>query len=115
MGGRAARRGAAGAGVAPSNQDKAPLEKKDFLISLSDGEGGPDGEGKVKANGVEILEWDELSTMLSDFQAKNPDGGVLIMSDVRSAYTRLIRVMDLAKIEGIDRISFSAFRTKNKE
>ena len=92
----------------PESAGAEQFEQKDLSITLAYGTGGPEDGGKVLVNDVEISTWGDLTRTLADFEENQQDGQVLIRSDGRTSYARLVHVMGIAKTVGIERFGFEA-------
>jgi len=83
-------------------------EQKDLSITLQYGEGGPDNRGPVYVNNVEIQSMEELSRILAERHAEQPDLMVLIRPDRHIESARLIEVLGIANSVGIERYGIAA-------
>ena len=92
----------------PTAEGASPLEQKDLAITLSYGDGGPDGKGKVYVDMVEVLSMEELSNILSEKLAENPDIMVLVRTDSRTETGRLVEVIGIASSLGISKFGIGA-------
>jgi biopolymer transport protein ExbD len=92
----------------PESEGAEQFEQKDLSITLAYGTGGPENGGKVLVNDVEIANWGDLTRTLAEFQLNQQDGQVLIRSDGRTSYERLVHVMGIAKTVGIEKFGFEA-------
>lgn len=85
----------------PTAQGATQLEQKDLSITLAYGPGGPDDKGPVYVDKVEIFEMEELSRILSEKVAEQPDIRVLIRPDERAPSGRLVEVLGIATSVGV--------------
>lgn len=87
------------------------FEQKDATVTLSFGEGGPDNLGKVfysEEDSVEIAAWADLTSRLTDFRQRRPEGLLLVRPDRRVSAERLVRVLGIANNVGIQRYGIAA-------
>jgi biopolymer transport protein ExbD len=89
-------------------------EQKDLSITLQYGEGGPDNRGPVFVNNVEIQSMEELSRILAERHAEQPDIMVLIRPDRQIESARLIEVLGIANSVGIERYGIAAQPTADE-
>lgn len=92
----------------PTAEGASRLEQKDLAITLAYGEGGPDGKGKVYVDTLEVLSMEELSNILSEKLAENPDIMVLVRTDSRTETGRLVEVIGIASSLGISKFGIGA-------
>ena len=83
-------------------------EQRDLVITLAYGEGGPEGNGPVYVNDVEVQSMDELGRVLAEARAERPNIKVLIRPDARIESGRLIEVLGIANGAGIERYGIAA-------
>ncbi|MBL8877478.1 MAG: biopolymer transporter ExbD [Phycisphaerales bacterium] len=79
----------------PFANSAAPLSAalRELIINV-------DGAGRVVVNGREI-EGDALSTMVKELVAANPDQKVSVRGDRQTAYSNVMRVLDICKAGGV--------------
>ncbi len=92
----------------PEAEGTANLENKDVTITMTLGEGGPDGKGPVYFNDEEIETWQELSERLVQARETQPDLIMLIRCDARADHGRFVRVVGIATSLGISRFGIAA-------
>ncbi len=59
-----------------------------------------DAEGQIIVSG-RILEPDDLKSMVTDAVTRNPDQKLTVRGDKTTAYSNIVRVLDIAKAAGI--------------
>ena len=84
------------------------LEQKDISITITYGDEGPEGRGKVYIDNVEVASMLELKQKLSAERSKQPDIMVLIRPDHRVETARLVEVLGIASSVGIERYGIAA-------
>lgn len=84
------------------------LEKKDAEVFLLPGVGGPDNEGQILVGEVEMQDWAELSSTLSELNANMPEALVMIYADGRVPTGRTVKVLGIAKSAGIEHYGVAA-------
>ena len=102
---------------------KAPgatkLENKDLSITLTAGQGGPDGLGQIfvthENEQTEIQSWPDLSQTLIRALDKQPDLIALIRADTHNEVGRFLHVMGIARSVGIARVGVAAEPPAEKE
>ena len=77
------------------------VEHKELTITLQQGEGGPENEGRVYINEIEIQNWGELTNTLTELHERAPEAMVLIRPDARVPTGRTIKVMGILNNSGI--------------
>ncbi|MBI3119209.1 MAG: biopolymer transporter ExbD [Candidatus Hydrogenedentes bacterium] len=70
-------------------------------ITLSAEPGGPDGQGKIYVDDLEVQAWDDLSARLSAYHANQPDATVLVRPDRDVSTGRTVQVMGIVTGAGI--------------
>ncbi len=99
----------------PESNGVEQLEQKELSITLTHGEEGPDGGGKVFVGDVEIAAWGELTRTLGELHERRPDALVLIRPDTRVNTGRLIKVMGILNSVGIHKYAVAAEPPKETE
>lgn len=97
----------------PQAEGARKLEHKDIEITLTHAESESDGRGRIYLDGVEVASLDELSLLLSQRVADNPEVKVLLLSDTRTQTGRLVEVMGIANSVGISRYGIGATPPEN--
>lgn len=95
----------------PETEGSTKLEQKDVTITLSNEEGGPDGEGRVviqKDEEVEIGDWLELESTLRALKAADPEVLVLVRADARVPTGRTVKAFGYIVAAGIERYGIAA-------
>ena len=85
----------------PEAEGSERLEQKDTSITLSTEAGGPDGNGKVFIDDVEIVDWAELSSAMAALRERRPEALVLIRADRDIPTGRTIKVLGIVTNQGI--------------
>jgi len=99
----------------PVAEGAEKLEQKELAITLAYGEGGPDNEGAVYVDDTAINDWAELSRVLAEFNARRPDGLVLIRPDARISTGRTVRVLGIVNTAGIRQYGIAAEPPQQEE
>ena len=84
------------------------LEQKEVSITLRHGTGGPDGNGAVFVNDVEVAGWGELTRAMAEVQESNPDALVLIRPDRRVPTGRTVQVLGIVTSVGLRHYGIAA-------
>jgi biopolymer transport protein ExbD len=92
----------------PEAQGATNLEKKELSITLAYGTDGPDGKGKIYVDELDVDSLEELTRILSEKVADQPELMVLIRPDARSEAGRLIEVLGILNSLGISTSSIVA-------
>ena len=92
----------------PESSGAEQLEEKEVSITLQQGKGGPDEEGRIFVNEVEINNWDELTSTMSELQSRKPDALVLIRADKDVPTGRTVKIMGLLNGLGIQHYGIAA-------
>jgi biopolymer transport protein ExbD len=92
----------------PEAPGATTLEKKDLTITLAYGEGGPDGQGPIYVDNIEVASMGQLSQKLADEKRARPDLMLLIRSDGRTQTARLVKVLGIARSLGITNFGIAA-------
>ena len=92
----------------PQAVGSTSMEAKDVTITLQPGSGGPDDEGKIFFDDVEIEDWQQFTDTLSEFNEKQPNALVLVRSDKNVPFGRAVFVMGLLSEIGIERYGVAA-------
>lgn len=92
----------------PEAPGVSKLEKKDAEITLLPGVGGPDNEGRIRVGDAEMQDWAELSSTLSELNAKMPEALVMIFADERVPTGRTVKVLGIANSVGIEHYGVAA-------
>ena len=99
----------------PESDGVSQLEQKELSITLAYGEGGPDNQGKIYVENVEIAAWRELSGAVSQLHERQPDALVLIRPDKRVPTGRTIKVLGVVTSVGIRHYGILAEPPKEEE
>ena len=97
----------------PEAKGATNLEKKELSITLAFGTDGLEGKGKIYVDETEIENLEELTRIVSQRVADNPELVVLIRSDARSETGRLIEVLGILNSLGISKSSIVANPAEN--
>lgn len=95
----------------PETEGSTKLEQKDVTITLSNEEGGPDGEGRVviqRDEEVEINDWLELEETLRALKQADPEVLVLVRADQRVPTGRTVKAFGYIVAAGIERYGIAA-------
>ncbi len=92
----------------PEAEGTTTLEQKDLSITLTYGEGGPDGEGKIYVGNDEVPTWDTLTQRLTEETEAREINLLLIRADGRVPMSRTVRVWGIATSVGIQRFAVAA-------
>lgn len=92
----------------PEAEGAAALEQKDFSVTLTYGDGGPDGAGRIFVDNEEVRDWKELSERLAMAAAQRPDLLLLIRADGRVPMARTVKVWGYATSVGIRQFGVAA-------
>ena len=92
----------------PESEGATRFAREDLSITLEFGEGGPDGQGRVHVNDIEIASWTELSNTLAEFHRSRPEASVLLRVDENVVVGRFTLVIGLVTSAGIDRYALAA-------
>ena len=92
----------------PEAVGSSQLEAKELTITLKPGTGGPDDEGKIYIDDLEVSDWDQFIATLSDFNDEQPDAMVLVRSDKNVPFGRAVEVMGLLSEIGIEKYGVAA-------
>ncbi len=77
------------------------VEQHDLSITLQNGEGGPDNQGRIYVNNEEISSWAKLSERLSNELVQQPNLTVLIRPDANLTTGRLVKTLGIATSVGV--------------
>lgn len=92
----------------PQAEGAANLESKDLSITLAYGPGGPGDRGPVYVDDVSIASMEELTRVLEERIADEPETMLLIRTDSRNDAGRLVEVLGIATSVGISKIGIGA-------
>jgi biopolymer transport protein ExbD len=92
----------------PKAEGATALEQKDLSVTLTYGDGGPDGKGKIFVDNEEIPSIEQLTMRLLDEVKKRPEVQLLVRSDTRTDTGRLVEVLGIANSVGIKRLGIGA-------
>lgn len=93
----------------PQAEGATALEQKNLTVTVTYGEGGPDGLGKIYVNEDEMATWDELTRRLTEeVQARKEPPLLLIRTDGRVPMSQAVRVWGIATSVGIERFGVAA-------
>lgn len=99
----------------PESSGVSQLEQKELSVTLQYGEGGPDGNGRVYVNDIEVQAWAELSRTLAELYERQPGALVLIRPDSRIPTGRTIKVMGILNSSGIRHYAVAAQQPEEDE
>ena len=83
-------------------------EAKELSITLAYGTDGPDGKGKIFLDELEVASLKEMTLIISEKAAADPDLLVFIRPDARSDTGRFIEVLGILNSLGISQTSIVA-------
>jgi biopolymer transport protein ExbD len=86
----------------PRSSTASSLEKTSLLVGV-----GPTGEVFFEGRRVELL---SLRLLLSQRLARQPDAGVVLVTDRRTPAESIVRVMDEAHLGGAKRVALASRR-----
>ena len=86
----------------PRSSTASALEKSSLLVGI-----GPTGEVYFEGRRVELL---SLRTLLSQRLQRQPDAGVVLVTDKRTPAESIVRVMDEAQLGGAKRVALASRR-----
>ncbi|MEK7794288.1 MAG: biopolymer transporter ExbD [Candidatus Hydrogenedentota bacterium] len=92
----------------PNAEGATDLEQTGLSVTLAHGEGGPGNAGRIYVDNAEVSTIEELSRVLSQKAAENPNVNLLIRTDARTDAGRLVEVLGLAASSGITHLSVGA-------
>lgn len=92
----------------PEAEGATQLEQKDLSVTLAYGTGGPEGKGKIYLNSEEIPTIEELTRILSERVAEQPDLMLLVRTDTRTNTGRLVEILGIASSVGIEKFGIGA-------
>ncbi len=98
----------------PQAEGATELEQKDLSVTLTYGDGGPDGKGKIYVDQDEMGTMDDLTQRLLDEIKRSPQLQLLVRTDTRTDTGRLVEVLGIADSVGIKRLGIGAEPTGNK-
>ncbi len=99
----------------PEAKGATTLEAKDLSVTLAKGEGGPDGEGPVYVDKIEVDSMAQLAQKLADELTERPDLMLLIRSDGKVETARLVKVLGIARSVGISNFGIAALPPSDAE
>lgn len=86
----------------PQSSTASTLEKSSLLVGI-----GPLGEVFFEGRRVELL---SLRALISQRLARQPDAGVVLVTDKRTPAESIVRVMDEAQLGGAKRVALASKR-----
>jgi biopolymer transport protein ExbD len=99
----------------PESDGLHTLDQKELSVTLAHGAGGPDDNGRIYVDDVEIQSWNELTSTLSELHGRQPEALVLIRPDARIPTARLVRVLGIANNVGIAHYGIAARPPEEEE
>lgn len=93
----------------PQAEGATAFEQKNLTVTVTYGEGGPDGLGRIYVDEDEMTTWDELTRRLTDeVRAREEAPLLLIRTDGRVPMSQTVRVWGIATSVGIERFGVAA-------
>lgn len=93
----------------PQAEGATAFEQKNLTVTVTYGEGGPDGLGRIYVDEDEMTTWDELTRRLTEeVRAREEAPLLLIRTDGRVPMSQTVRVWGIATSVGIERFGVAA-------
>lgn len=92
----------------PEAQGAESFEQSELTLTLQYGTGGPDGEGRIFVNEIEIADWGELTRFMSDFAQRQPESLVLVRPDTNIPTGRTVMVLGILTSAGVQQYAIAA-------